>query len=63
MQRGAGKDYLGGYINYMDFNLNDYQINYFNSTTISRLQEIKEKYDPNDVFSNVRGIPEKVEAN
>ena len=24
MQRGANKDYLGGYINYIDFNLNDY---------------------------------------
>ena len=62
MQRGAGKDYLGGYINYMDFNLNDYQKYYFNSTTIARLQDIKEKYDPNGVFSNVRGIPSKIKS-
>ncbi|KAI9294517.1 FAD-binding domain-containing protein [Neoconidiobolus thromboides FSU 785] len=46
----------GGYINYVDKDVKDWE-NVYYGAHFSRLQQIKKKYDPKNLFNNPRSIP------
>ena len=55
IREAAGKDYLGGYINYLDLTL---EKEYYYDEGLARLKKIKAKYDPENLFRRAKGIQE-----
>ena len=49
VQEAAGDNYLGGYINYDDLAVANYEKIFFGGN-LERLSELKRKYDPNGLF-------------
>lgn len=53
IEKAAGKDYLGGYINYGDSTLKK---KYYYGENLKRLQQIKNTYDEENVFNTKQGV-------
>ena len=52
----AGRNYEGEYINYIDFNTDDYAKDYFGDN-LRKLINLKKEYDPEDFFKRPFGVP------
>ena len=56
MKTSAGRKYLGEYINYIDFNTDNYEKDYFGNN-LKKLKRVKDKYDPDNFFKRPFGVP------
>ena len=56
IKKVAGKDYLGGYINYGDPTL---KTKYYYGENLKKLRKIKKKYDMDNVFEAKQGVKSK----
>ena len=54
MERAAGSDYAGNYFNYIDTSVKEWQQKYFGKS-YAKLQDVKAKYDKENVFRRKYG--------